>query len=152
MALRANDTDDVPSSPLPGLSNFWQDAEKTPTSKWANWAQLFEMAVLARHSISISEVLKNPTENDPSIPALLGNLLVATAAKKVVSLLYLSIGKTDKILTLTDKFPNTNIFVIDLAEILQRSTECFEVKRNRTLDRHAFFSRKQQPAESLHQF
>ena len=64
MALRANDTDDVPSSPLPGLSYFWQDAEKTPTSEWANWPQLFEMAVLARHSISISEVLKNPTEND----------------------------------------------------------------------------------------
>ena len=53
---------------------------------------------------------------------------------------------------LTDKFPNTNIFVIDLAEILQRCTECFEVKRNRTLDRHSFFSRKQHPEESLHQF
>ena len=151
MALRANDTDDVPSSPLPGLSYFWQDAEKTPTSEWANWLQLFEMAVLARHSISISEVLKNPTENDPSIPALLGNLTVTTAAKKVVSLLYLSIGKTGR-KVLTDKFPNTNIFVIDLAEILQRFTECFEVKRNRTLDRHSFFSRKLQPEESLHQF
>ena len=151
MALRANDTDDVPFSPLPGLSYFWQDAEKTPTSEWANWAQLFEMAVLARHSISISEVLKNPTENDPSIPALLGNLTVTTAAKKVVSLLYLSIGKTGRKM-LTDKFPNTNIFVIDLAEILQRCTECFEVKGNRTLDRHSFFSRKQQPEELLHQF
>ena len=48
---------------------------------------------------------------------------------------------------LTDKFPHTNIFVI-----LERCAECFEVKRNRILDRHAFFSRKQQPAESSHQF
>ena len=91
MALRVNDTDDAPSSPHPGLSDFWQDAEKTPTTEWAKRAQSLEMAVLARHSISISEVLKNPTEQDPSIPALLGNLTVATAAKKVVSLLYLSI-------------------------------------------------------------
>ena len=81
MALRVNDTDDAPSSPLPGLSYFWQDVEKTPTTEWANWVQLFELAVLARHGISISEVLKKPTEQDPSIPALLGNLTVATAAK-----------------------------------------------------------------------
>ena len=81
MALRVNDTDDAPFSPLPGLSYFWQDAEKTPTTELANWAQLFEMEVLGRHSISISEVLKNPTEQDPSVPALLGNLTVATAAK-----------------------------------------------------------------------
>ena len=113
MALRVNDTADAPSSPLPGLSYFWHDAEKAPTTEWANWAHLFEMAVLARHSISISEVLKNPTEQDPSILALLGNLTVATAAKKVVSLLYLSIGKTGRKM-LTDKFPHTNIFVIDV--------------------------------------
>ena len=117
MALRVNDTDDAPSS-LPGLSYFWQDAEKTPTTERANWARLFEMAVLARHSLSISEVLKNPTEQDPSIPALLGNLTVATVAKKVVSLLYLSIGKTGRKM-LTDKFPHTNTFVIDLAIILE---------------------------------
>ena len=53
---------------------------------------------------------------------------------------------------LTDKFSHTNIFRNDLAVILEICAECFEVKRNRTLDRHAFFSRKQKPAESLHQF
>ena len=31
-------------------------------------------------------------------------------------------------------------------------TECFQVQRNRTLDRHTFFSRKQKPNETLHQF
>ena len=151
MALRVNDTDDAPSSPFPSLSYFWQEAKKKPTSEWANWAQLFKMAVIARHSISISEVLMNPTKQDSSIPALLGNLTVPTAAKKVVSLFYLSIGKTGRKM-LTDKFPHTNLFVIDLAVILERCAESSEVKRNRTLDRHAFFSRKQQSAESLHQF
>ena len=42
------------------------------------------MAVLARHSISVSEVLKTPTEQDPAIPALLGRTTVGTATIKVV--------------------------------------------------------------------
>ena len=65
MALRANDSDDAPSSPLPGLSYFWQDAEKPPTIEWSTWAELFEISVKKnRHSISISEKLKTPTEDD----------------------------------------------------------------------------------------
>ena len=32
------------------------------------------------------------------------------------------------------------------------SVECFQKKRNRTLDRHRFFSRLQQPGEPLFQF
>ena len=76
-----------PTSPLPGLSYFWQDADKSPTTEWNSWVELFEMAVLARHSSSTSEVLKTPTEQDPTFPALLGNLTVDTATKKVVSLL-----------------------------------------------------------------
>ena len=68
-----------------------------------------------------------------------------------MSLVYLSIGKTGRKM-LTDKYPHIKNFVIALAEMLERSRACFEVRRNRTLDRHAFFSRKQQPAESLHQY
>ena len=36
--------------------------------------------------------------------------------------------------------------------MLERCRASFEVRRNRTLDRHAFLSRKQQQAESLHQY
>ena len=84
MALRVNEFVDASSSPLPGLSYSWQDADKSPTTEWNNWAELFEMAVLARHSIPISEVLKPPTEQDPTIPALLGNSTISTATKKLL--------------------------------------------------------------------
>ena len=103
MALRVNESDDAPYSPLPGLSNFWQDADESPTAGWNSWAELFEKAVLVRHSISISEVLKTPTEQDPTIPALLGHSTVGTPTNNVVSLLHLSIGKTGRKM-LTDKY------------------------------------------------
>ena len=54
MALRANDSDDNSNSLVPGLHYFWQGAEKTPPYEWKQRIQLFEVAVLARHSISIS--------------------------------------------------------------------------------------------------
>ena len=104
------------------------------------------MAILARHSILISEVLKTPTEQDPTIPVLLGNFTVSTATKEVMNF-----GKTGRKM-LTDKFKDTNIFVIELAEKLERCGASFEVRKNRTLDRHAFLSRKQQPGESLRQY
>ena len=125
MALRVNESDDAPSSPLSGLSYFWHDAGKSPTTEGNIWEQLFEMVVLARHSISISEVIKTPTEQDPTIPALLGNSTVGTARKKFVSLLYLSIGKTARKM-LTDKNPHTNIFVIELADVLERCKACLK--------------------------
>ena len=46
MALRAAD-EDQPNAPVPGLSYFWQDAEKSPSYDWDQWLQLFEVAVLA---------------------------------------------------------------------------------------------------------
>ena len=79
------------------------------------------MAVLARHSISFSEVLKTPTEQDPTIPVLLGSSIVGTATKNVVSLLYLSNGKTGRKM-LSDKYRLTNIFVVELADMLKKSS------------------------------
>ena len=118
MALRVNESDDEPSSLLLGLSYFWLDADKSAT-EWNSWAELFDMAVSARHSISISEVLKSSTEQDPTISASLGNSSDVTATKKVVSLLYMSIGKTGRKM-LTDKYPHTINFVIELAYMLER--------------------------------
>ena len=51
-----------------------------------------------------------------------------------------------------DKFPQINILLIELRELMQHCTECFQIRRNRTLDRHMFLSRKQKPSESLNQF
>ena len=52
---------------------------------------------------------------------------------------------------LMDKFPKINI-LIQLSIPRQNCNDCFQMRRNRTLDRHMFLSRKQKPSELLHQF
>ena len=98
---------------------------------------MFQMAVIARHSISFLEVIGTPNEQNPSIPALLRDFNVNTAAAKVVILLHLSIGVNGRKMV-TDEYPHTIIFVNELAERLASCRGCFEVRRNRTLDRHVF--------------
>ena len=146
MALRADE--DHSNSPLPGLNYFWQDAVKPPGYDWEQWIQLFEVATLARHSISVSEVLREADQQNPRAAALMGNLEEIPAKRKVVSLLYISIGKNAR-KTLMDKFPRINILLIELRELMQNCAECFQIRRNRTLDRHTFLLRKQKPTETL---
>ena len=150
MALRSSD-EDSSNSPVLGLNYFWQEAEKSPTYEWEQWIQLFEVAVLARHSISGSELTREVTQDNPRRAAMMGNLEEKPAKRKVTSLLYISIGKTGRKM-LVDKFPQINILLIQLNNFLQHCVGCFQTRRNRTLDRHTFLSRKQKPTESLHQF
>ena len=146
MAQRADNENS--NSPFPGLNYFWQDAEKTPGYDWEQWIQLFEVATLARHSISVSEVLREADQMNPRAAALMGNLEEIPAKRKIVSLLYISIGKNAR-KKLMDKFPTINILLIELRELMQNCNECFQIRRNRALDRHVFLSRKQKPSESL---
>ena len=91
------------------------------------------------------------TEQDPQIPALLVDLSKATAMKKIVSLLYLVLGKTGRTM-LMGKHPATNIFIIELKGLLEQCLNCFKIRRHKTSDRQAFLSRMQLPCKSLHQF
>ena len=131
MALRAED--DNSNSPLPGLSYFWQEAEKPPGYDWEQWVQLFEVAVLASHSISMTELLREADDQNPRIAEVMGNLEEVPAKRGLVSLLYISVGKTDRKM-LMGKFPNINILLIELRILVQNCTECFQTRRNRTLD------------------
>ena len=79
------------------------------------------------------------------------NLDEIPAKRKLVSLMYISIGKTGRKM-LIDKFPNINILLIELQSLVQNCTEFFQKRRNRILDRHIFLSRKQISTETLHQF
>ena len=123
MALRASE-EGSSNSPVPGLQYFWQEAEKPPTYEWEQWIQLFEVAVLARHSISVTELTREVTQDNPRKAAMMGNREEEPAAKrKVSSLLYISIGKTGRKM-LMDKFPHINILLIQLNNILQHCAEC----------------------------
>ena len=81
----------------------------------------------------------------------MGNLEKIPAKGKIVSLLYISIGKNARKM-LMDKFPTINIWLIELRELMQNCNECFQIRRNQALDRHVFLFRKQKPSESLNQF
>ena len=123
MAVRADE--DSSNSPLPGVTYFWQDADKPPSYEWEQWRQLFEVPVLARHSISITELLRDVDQQNPRQAALMGNL-EEMQAKKVVSLSYISIGETGRKM-LMDKFPQINILTIQLQNMVRNCTECFQV-------------------------
>ena len=45
-----------------------------PRYDWEQWIQLFEVAKLARHSISVSEVLREAGQQSPHAAALMGSL------------------------------------------------------------------------------
>ena len=72
MALRSNE-DESFISPVPGLNYFWQEAETEPSYDLEQWQQLFVVAVLARHSISVTEITRTADEQNPRVPALMRN-------------------------------------------------------------------------------
>ena len=69
---------------------------------------VFEVAALARHSISVTEITREANQQNPRIPAMMGNLEEEPAKRKVPSLHYISIGKTGRKM-LMNKFNETNI-------------------------------------------
>ena len=67
---------DNSNSPLPGLSYFWQEADKPPGYDREQWVQIFEVAVLARHSISMTQPRRDADQQNPRNAAMMGNLEV----------------------------------------------------------------------------
>ena len=68
-----------------------------------------------------------------------------------MSMMFLSLGEAGRKM-FRDKYPEKTIWSLQATGMLQRFEGCFQIARNRTLDRHHFFSRKQLPNESLQQF
>ena len=106
---------------------------------------------MAKFFLSISELTCEVKEQTPRVRALLGDMDGDPADKKVVSVMYLSLGEAARKL-FKDKYPHTTLWNLKAREIIQLATESYHVKRNRTRDRHRFFSRIQQQGESLQQF
>ena len=70
----------------------WHEANSTPTMNWDKWLDLFQVAVMAKFSISITELTRDVDQQNPRVRALLGAMDEDPANKKVVSVLYLSLG------------------------------------------------------------
>ena len=105
----------------------------------------------AKYSISIAEVLRTVTNETERNKALLNNLDKSVAERKCVSVLYLSLGTAAR-KTFSDKYPAIKIAEITLEDLLKNCKDTFDTKRNRTLDRFRFLSRKQMASETLEQF
>ena len=146
MALRAPNEQSIS-----GLSTFWQDAGETRKLDWDKWVQLFEVAIMAKFSISVEELTREETPENPRRQALMGGADPETAERKAVSIMYLALGDAAR-KTLLDRNPGLNAKTISLKQLIQEGENAFKVKRNRTMDRFLFLTRKQGEQETLEQF
>ena len=91
MALRAENSSlslsTTAMSHLVGLPVYWHEANTSPTMDWDKWVDLFQVAVMAKFSISISELTREATEQNPRARALLGDMDEDPANKKVMLVL-----------------------------------------------------------------
>ena len=78
----------------------------------------------------MTEHLRDADQQNPRNAAMMENLDEIPAKRKLVSLIYISIEKTGRKM-LTDSFPNINILLIELRNLVQNCTECFQTRRNR---------------------
>ena len=110
------------------------------------------MAVLAHHSILVSELTRNVDDQNPRTPALMVNLKTwkkTLLQEKLLACCTFLLAKLQK--NEYGQVFQINILLSQLPHFLQICYECFQTRRNRTMERHTFFSRKQKPTESLHQ-
>ena len=115
--------------------------------EWDKWMDLLQVALMAKHSISVNEVTREETLNQLRDKSLLGNMEWDTANEKVVSLLFFSLKNAPR-KTFRYKFPTETLWSMRAKEVIEKREQCFPVKRNRTLDLHLFLSRKQKARES----
>ena len=117
---------------------------------WDKWFDLFQVAMMAKYSISISELTRETTQQTPRVRTLLGDLDEDPANKEAISILYLSVGDAAR-KQFKDKNLHKALWDLKDLELINLCIECFRKKGNRTLDSHRFFSRLQLPGETLFQ-
>ena len=77
MALRAENpssSSSSSSSQLVGLSVLWSDATANPAMDWDKWLDLFQVALMAKYSISITELTRKATQQNPRVRAVLRDI------------------------------------------------------------------------------
>ena len=101
MALRDLSTDEETatsgeSSAVSGLPFFWDSVDAATKTEWEEWWDLFMVAAIAKFSISVNEMLRTVTQQQPRIEALINNLNEQAAERKIVSVLFLSLDLWDQ--------------------------------------------------------
>ena len=70
----------------------------------------------AKYSISVNELLRTVTARQPTIQSLINNLNEQAAERKIVSVLFSSLGCVAR-KSLTDKFPEMRVATIALTDL-----------------------------------
>ena len=138
------------ASDVAGLPAYWDSANVAPRTDWEDWCVLFTVAVNAKYSLSVNELLRIATKQAPRNLALLNNLNEQAGERKVIIVIFLSLG-TDGRKSVTDKFPEMRVTTVTLKELRTNCDEAFSKPRNRTLERIKFCSRKEKEKETLRQ-
>ena len=95
------------SSAVVGLQALWDSTLTAPKTEWVEWWGNFMVAAtIANFSISVNEILRTATEQQPRLAALINNLNEQAAEMKLV--IFLSLGLA-AIRSLTDKFPDMRV-------------------------------------------
>ena len=136
------------SSAFARLPAYWEIAASPRRIEWEKWWDIFVVAVNAKHSLSVHELLRTPTEKEPRVAALINGLNEQAAKRKVASILFLSLGSTG-CKNLTDKFRYMEVSTASLTEIRENCEQTNRKERNRTLERYRVFAKEQQPNETL---
>ena len=116
-----------------------------------DWWELFTVAVIAKYSLSINAFLRITTQQAPRNLSSINNLNEEAAERKVISVLFLSLGTAGR-KSVTDVFPGMRVATVTLQELRTNCDEAFSKPRNRTLGRFKFFSRKQKEKGTLRHF
>ena len=110
------------ASAVSELATFWNLADSAPRTESEEWWDFFMVAINAKYSISVTEVLREVTEQHPRVSAFINNLKEQEAERKIVSVLFLSLGSAAR-KSLTDKFPHMRMATIRLREKKQTVTK-----------------------------
>ena len=97
----------------------------------------FTVAVNANYSLSLNELLRITTEQAPRNLAVINNLNKQAAERKLISILFLSLGTAGG-KSETDNFPDMRVANGVLHEHRTNCDEAFSKPRKRTLGRFKF--------------
>ena len=135
------ETETSGGSAVSGLPSFWDSADAAPKTEWEEWWDLFMTAANAKYSISVNEMLRTVTQQQqPRIAALINNLNDEAAERKIVSVLFLSLGSAAT-KSVTDKYPEMRVateslimetFIKNMNSKMFQQKLCTEPKRQST--------------------
>ena len=64
---------------------------------WDKWLDLLQVAIMAKYSISITDLTREASQQNPRVRTLSGDLYEDPAIQKVFSVMYLSLGEVARI-------------------------------------------------------